>query len=97
MLLQALAEARALLHEVGEFTYEEATDPLYCYAIESGLAAELGIARVRDIIEAEFATLDLQGYLDERYREAGIDPDNLNPDGSDFHLMNAIDDEVMGK
>jgi hypothetical protein len=29
-----------------------------------------------------------------RYREAGIDPMHLNPDGSDYHIMKAIDDEV---
>jgi hypothetical protein len=58
MVLQARAEARALLHAAGEFTIEEATEPLYCYAIESGLVVELGIARVRDIIEVEFGVDD---------------------------------------
>jgi hypothetical protein len=29
-----------------------------------------------------------------RYREAGIDIFNPDPDGSDHHLMNAIDDDV---
>jgi len=28
------------------------------------------------------------------YRKVGIDPDNPNPDGSDFHLMNVIDDKL---
>jgi hypothetical protein len=30
------------------------------------------------------------------YRRVGIDPDprNRNPDGSDYHLMNAIDDKL---
>jgi hypothetical protein len=29
-----------------------------------------------------------------RYQKLGIDPRNPNPDGSDYHLMNVIDDEV---
>ena len=53
-MLQARAEARAYLHAIGEFDFEEATEPLYCYAIECGLVAELGLERVREVIEAEF-------------------------------------------
>lgn len=29
-----------------------------------------------------------------RYRAVGIDPLNPNPDGSDHHIMDAIDDEM---
>jgi hypothetical protein len=39
-------------------------------------------------------------YRDEcwrRYREVGIDPLNPNPDGSDYHLMNTIDEEIARK
>lgn len=35
-------------------------------------------------------------YRQARYKKVGIDPLNPNPDGSDFHLMNAIDAEIDG-
>jgi len=32
-------------------------------------------------------------YLEE-YRKVGIDPDNPDPDGSDYHLMDVIDRRI---
>jgi hypothetical protein len=32
-----------------------------------------------------------------RYRECGIDVDKPDPDGSDYHLMNAIDDQERAR
>lgn len=40
----------------------------------------------------------LEGMLRPRmYKEVGADPLDPNPDGSDFHLMNAIDDVIAGR
>lgn len=33
----------------------------------------------------------------DAYRSVGIDVENLNPDGSDYHLMNAMDEFTEGK
>lgn len=30
----------------------------------------------------------------KRYKQLGIDVLNPNPDGSDYHLMNAVDDDI---
>lgn len=42
-----------------------------------------------------FAGESEQEYRLRRYKELGIDPTNPNPDGSDYHLMNAVDDEIV--
>jgi len=54
-VLQARAEARALLYACGEYAdVEEAVDPLFAYAIESGIVADLGMDAVKSIIEQAF-------------------------------------------
>jgi predicted NAD-dependent protein-ADP-ribosyltransferase YbiA (DUF1768 family) len=35
-----------------------------------------------------------QRFRSKRYRELGIDPSNSNPDGSDFHLMGVVEEEL---
>ena len=57
-VFKARAEARAILYRAGDFTFEEATEPLYAYAIESGLIADLGMQYITDIIDGEFGELE---------------------------------------
>lgn len=33
----------------------------------------------------------------EEYKKYGVDVHNLNPDGSDFHIMNTVDEEITKK
>jgi hypothetical protein len=54
LVLQARAEARALLYALGEFDFEQAIDPLFVYAIESGLLDEFGMETVSNIVRAAF-------------------------------------------
>ena len=49
-VLQARAEARALLYDAGEFDLETAIEPLYLFAIEHGVSMSLA----REIIGAIF-------------------------------------------
>jgi hypothetical protein len=53
-ILQARAEARAYLWAAGEFTLDEALEPLYAYAIESGIASEYGTDQVAIMIDTAF-------------------------------------------
>jgi len=54
LVLQARAEARAYLHAAGEFDLEQATEPLYRYAISSGIVSEFGMESVSAIIRDAF-------------------------------------------
>jgi len=53
-ILTARAEARSYLWAVGQYDLEGAVEPLYLYAISSGLVAQLGMNGVRALIEAAF-------------------------------------------
>jgi hypothetical protein len=55
LVLQARAEARALLYGASEFDLEEALEPLFLYAIDSGITHEFGVDTVMAIIRAAFA------------------------------------------
>jgi hypothetical protein len=55
MILQARAEARAMLYGTGEFDLEEALAPLLSYALKSGVVDELGAERSFAIIKTAFA------------------------------------------
>jgi hypothetical protein len=54
VVLQARAEARALLYSVGEFELEQAVHPLYAFAIKRGLVGEFGMDTVSNIIRRAF-------------------------------------------
>lgn len=55
-VLQARAEARALLYRLGEFSdLEEAIAPLLQFALDSGLTDKIGEDGAFAIIEAAFA------------------------------------------
>ena len=54
LILQARAEARALLYRVGEFDLEQATEPLYRYAVRSGIVNEFGMDTVINIMRVAF-------------------------------------------
>ena len=54
MVLRARAEARGYLWRIGEFDADEATAPLYVYAVESGLVDEIGAEACRMLIEIAF-------------------------------------------
>lgn len=53
-VLEARAEARAILYQVCEYDLEEALQPLYDYARDSGLIDELGCDVVLCIIHKPF-------------------------------------------
>lgn len=54
-VLQARAEARALLYAVGEYAdFEEATAPLRTYAVESGVVEQVGADAAWSIIAVAF-------------------------------------------
>jgi hypothetical protein len=53
-VLSARAEARSYLWACGQYDLETAVEPLYLYAISSGLVAELGMDGVRVLIETAF-------------------------------------------
>jgi hypothetical protein len=54
-ILQARAEARAMLFAASEFDLDEALAPLYSYAIESGVIEEFGMDLVTNILHDAFA------------------------------------------
>jgi hypothetical protein len=55
LVLQARAEARAILFEAGEYEDSDAAmGPLVAYAYESGLEEELGLDVVLDVIGKAF-------------------------------------------
>ena len=54
LVLQARAEARAMLYAGGEFDLERALAPLLTYALRSGVVDELGAERSFAIIRAAF-------------------------------------------
>jgi hypothetical protein len=56
----------------------------------------------RDVVWAADPSLRTMGQAEKiaeailaEYKKLGIDPANPNPDGSDYHLMNAVDDEHL--
>ncbi len=55
LVLQARAEARAMLYAANEFDLADAIEPLLRYAVESGVEEELGAAVAFGIIRAAFA------------------------------------------
>lgn len=55
LILQARAEARALLYGACEFDLEEAITPLTRYANDSGIVDQLGAHRAFAIIKMAFA------------------------------------------
>jgi hypothetical protein len=54
-VFRALAEARALLWRVGEFSLPDAVDVLEDSAVRSGLVDEIGADRVQQILADAFA------------------------------------------
>jgi len=54
LVLQARAQARAYLHAAGEFDIEQALDPLFRYAMASGIVDEFGMENVTAIIRDAF-------------------------------------------
>jgi len=54
LIFQARAEARALLYRTNEFDLEEALAPLFAYALDSGIADEIGGDGAFAIIRAAF-------------------------------------------
>jgi hypothetical protein len=54
-VFRALAEARALLWRVGEFSLPDAVDVLEDSAVRSGLVDEIGANRVQQILADAFA------------------------------------------
>lgn len=54
LVLQARAEARALLYKASEFDLEEALAPLYAYALDSGLHEQLDSEAIFAIIHKPF-------------------------------------------
>jgi hypothetical protein len=55
MILQARAEARAMLFALGDYAcLREATAPLIDYAHDCGLVHQVGIDTVRDVIAEIF-------------------------------------------
>jgi hypothetical protein len=52
-ILQARAEARALLWQAGIFNAEEVLAPLYHYAIDNGISEEVADAIIRKAFELE--------------------------------------------
>lgn len=56
LVLQARAEARAILYAAGEFEQlEEAIVPLLRYALDSGITDDIGAERAFAIVQAAFA------------------------------------------
>jgi hypothetical protein len=56
LVLQARAEARAILYAAGEFEQlKQAVVPLLQYAIDSGIADQIGAERAFAIVKAAFA------------------------------------------
>jgi hypothetical protein len=55
LVLQARAEARAMLYAANEFDLEEAIAPLMQYALRSGVVDRIGAERAFAIIKAAFA------------------------------------------
>ena len=57
-ILQARAEARALLYAANEFDLDEALAPLRAYAIESGIVDEIGAEEALNLIHRPFGLAD---------------------------------------
>jgi hypothetical protein len=55
LILQARAEARAMLYAANDFDLEQALAPLLRYALESGVVDEIGAERSFAIIKTAFA------------------------------------------
>ena len=58
-VLQARAEARLYLYQCGQFDLEAAVEPLYIFAIESGISLSLA----RQIIHGVFGELLVAGEI----------------------------------
>lgn len=54
LVLQVRADARAALYAACEFDLEEAITPLTRYALDSGIADEIGAERAYAIIKSAF-------------------------------------------
>jgi len=54
LILQARAEARALLYKASEFDLDEALAPLYRYALDSGLHDQIDSEAIFAIIHKPF-------------------------------------------
>jgi len=42
-------------------------------------------------------TCEVQQECIKEYKKYGIDWNNTNPDGSDYHIMNLVDEEIYAK
>lgn len=56
LILQARAEARAILYREHELEFDEATAPLRDYALATGLVDQIGAAGVVAIINTAFGS-----------------------------------------
>ena len=54
LVLQARAEARAILYHAFEFDLEEAQAPLFDHALKTGIVDDIGAAATMAIIDAAF-------------------------------------------
>ncbi|PWT76441.1 MAG: hypothetical protein C5B60_04130 [Chloroflexi bacterium] len=54
-VLDERAKARAILYDTNEFDLEQALEPLYQYAIESGIVREYGVDTVIATLREAFA------------------------------------------
>jgi hypothetical protein len=55
LVLQARAEARALLYATCEFDLEAAIQPLLQYALDTGITDEIGVEHAIAVVKAAFA------------------------------------------
>jgi hypothetical protein len=56
LILQARAEARAILYRAYEFDFAQATAPLRAFALHAGIVDQIGAAETTAIINAAFNT-----------------------------------------
>jgi hypothetical protein len=73
LVLQAQAEVRALLYMSGKFDLEEALVPLLRYAVDSGIASDIGDEAAISIIRQAFK--GIAGDASEINRYSGRDED----------------------
>lgn len=65
LVLQARAEARAILFAAGELTLQDAVDGCQQYAEASGLLAEIGQDKVQEIMAQAFAPIQVPDLIEE--------------------------------
>jgi len=65
LVLQARAEARALLYRNHELELEEAIAPLSAYALSSGIVDQIGAAAAMAIIQKAFEVTKQDSEADE--------------------------------